>query len=171
MARRSKLVDISVSRRVLWVGGDAYPLHNIARARRFELIPPGRSRVVLRFVRQMAGLLFLAVLLNLLTKGSPHASSAAVPAAALITLSLISLYRMVRRLRLRPLYELVIETSSSSDTAVVSRDLGQINQLIGLIMEAIDNPHAEFALQVENVRIGDRINQYDNRNTRKRARS
>jgi hypothetical protein len=66
-------------------------------------------------------------------------------------------------------YKLVIETSNSATTAVVSHDARQIGNLIQMIMEAIDNPQAEFALQVENVHIGDKITQYGDHNTGKRV--
>ncbi|MFJ9840190.1 DUF6232 family protein [Kitasatospora sp. NPDC101155] len=157
-----------MSRRVLWIGGDAYPLQHIARARQLVWWPPKRLRTVIRFVRQVIGLLFAAGFLGALTKNATDQSMArAVPGVLLVAALLFCLYRFVTRLRQRAVYKLVIETSNSATTAVVSHDARQIGNLIQMIMEAIDNPQAEFALQVENVHIGDKITQYGDHNTGK----
>lgn len=170
MARRSSVIDVRVSRRVLWVGGDAYPLHNIARARRFQLLPPKRARVIIRFSRQVIGLLVAdAVLGSLLGRGANQETIKDVIGLVALAFFAVSLYQLVKRLQMRTVYQLVIETSSSSNTAVVSHDAQQVGNLIQLIMEAIDNPLAEFALQVENIHIGDQINQYGDHNTGKKV--
>ncbi|MFD5465700.1 DUF6232 family protein [Kitasatospora sp. NPDC127059] len=168
MARN--VIDVRVSRRVLWIGGDAYPLQHIARARQLVWWPPKRSRTVIRFVRQVLGLLFAASFLSALTHNSTDKTqAAAVPAVLLVAGFLFFLYRFVTRLRQKPLYKLVIETSNAATTAVVSHNQWQIGNLIQMIMEAIDNPQAEFALQVENLHVGDKITQYGDHNTGKRV--
>ncbi|RKT18631.1 hypothetical protein BX285_3060 [Streptomyces sp. 1114.5] len=168
MARN--VIDVSVSRRVLWVGGDAYPLQHIARARQLVWWPPKRSRTIIRFVRQVFGLLCLTTFLGALLKNSADKTQAgAVPGVLLLAGFAFCLYRLVTKLRQRALYKLVIETSNSATTAVVSHDPRQIGSLIQMIMDAIDNPQAEFALQVENVHIGDRINQYGDHNIGKQV--
>ncbi|MFJ9776296.1 DUF6232 family protein [Kitasatospora sp. NPDC101157] len=164
------VIDVRVSRRVLWIGGDAYPLQHIARARQLVWWPPKRSRTVIRFVRQVFGLLFAVSLLSALTHNSTdQAQAAAVPGVLLLAGFAFCLYRFVTRLRQKPVYKLVIETSNAATTAVVSHNSWQITNLIQLIMEAIDNPQAEFALQVENLHVGDKITQYGDHNTGKRV--
>ncbi|WP_037901310.1 DUF6232 family protein [Streptomyces sp. NRRL S-350] len=164
------VITVSVSRRVLWVGGDAYPLQHIARARQLVWWPPKRSWTIIRFVRQVFALAFAATVLGALLQNSTEpGQAAAVPGALLVAGLAYCIYRLVTRLRQRPLYKLVIETSNASTTAVVSHDPRQIGQLIEMIMDAIDNPQAEFAVQVENVHIGDRINQYGNDNIGKQV--
>ncbi|MFD8786802.1 DUF6232 family protein [Kitasatospora sp. NPDC059599] len=168
MARN--VIDVSVSRRVLWIGGDAYPLQHIARARQLVWWPPKRSWTIIRFVRQLFGLVFATAILGTLVRNSVETSQAAVLPGLLLLAGLAFItYRLVTRLRQRALYKLVIETSNSSTTAVVSHDPRQIGDLIQMIMEAIDNPQAEFALQVENVHIGDKINQYGDHNIGKQV--
>ncbi|MEV7782214.1 DUF6232 family protein [Kitasatospora sp. NPDC088351] len=161
-----------MSRRVLWVGADAYPLQNIARARRFEIVPR-RGYAVRAFLKAeilvvVLGAVALAITENIGDSSSP---SGLATFAALVVLALfvLNIVKLVRRLRRPILHQLVIETSSSSDTAVVSTDVKEVNHLIGLIMEAIDNPQAEFQLQVENVHIGDQINQFGDNNTGKKV--
>jgi hypothetical protein len=160
------MIDVSVSRRVLWVGGDAYPLGNIARARQFMVIPK-RSFAIRRFLRTLGSLFAALLAIAFVSEAQKNDSIKAVGGWVVIVLFALSIYRLVRRLRMRPLYKLIIETSSSSNTAVVSHDADEVNTLIRLIMDAIDNPQAEFALRVENVHIGDRINQYGDHNTGK----
>lgn len=168
MARN--VIDVSVSRRVLWIGGDAYPLQHIARARQLVWWPPKRSWTIIRFVRQLFGLVFATAILGTLVRNSVEKSqAAALPGLLLLAGLAFITYRLVTRLRQRALYKLVIETSNSSTTAVVSHDPRQIGDLIQMIMEAIDNPQAEFALQVENVHIGDKINQYGDHNIGKQV--
>ncbi|MEU8924034.1 DUF6232 family protein [Kitasatospora sp. NPDC048545] len=164
------MIDVSVSRRVLWIGGDAYPLQHIARARQLVWWPPKRSWTIIRFVRQLFGLVFATAILGTLVRNSVEKSqAAALPGLLLLAGLAFITYRLVTRLRQRALYKLVIETSNSSTTAVVSHDPRQIGDLIQMIMEAIDNPQAEFALQVENVHIGDKINQYGDHNIGKQV--
>ncbi|MBD0693610.1 DUF6232 family protein [Streptomyces sp. CBMA123] len=167
MARN--VIDVRVSRRVLWIGGDAYPLQHIARARQLVWWPPKRSRTIIRFVRQVVGLLFAVSFLSAVTHNAADKIQAALPAVLLLIGFLFLLYRLVTRLRLKALYKLVIETSNAATTAVVSHNEWQITNLIQMIMEAIDNPQAEFAFQVENLHVGDKITQYGDHNTGKRV--
>ncbi|MEU4120429.1 DUF6232 family protein [Kitasatospora sp. NPDC028055] len=168
MAR--SMIDVSVSRRVLWVGGDAYPLGNIARARQFMVVPR-RSFAIRRFLRALGSLFALLLAISFVSEAQKNDSVKAVGGWVVIALFALSVYRLVQRLRMKPLYKLIIETSSSSNTAVVSHDSAEVSTLIRLIMDAIDNPQAEFALQVENIHIGDRINQYGDHNTGKMVHS
>ncbi|WP_369184385.1 DUF6232 family protein [Streptomyces sp. Y1] len=159
-----------MSRRVLWVGGDAYQLTHIARARQLAWYPPKRTRVVIRFVRQVFGLAAAATILGAVTANSSNqGAAAAVPGVLLVAGLAYFVYRLVTQLRQRPLYRLVLEMSNASTTAVVSHDARQIGALIRMIMEAIDNPAAEFAVQIENVHVGDTINQYGDHNIGKQV--
>ncbi|MER7674643.1 DUF6232 family protein [Kitasatospora sp. NPDC096128] len=167
MARN--VIDVSVSRRVLWIGGDAYPLQHIARARQLVWWPPKRSRTIIRFVRQAIGLLSAVVLLSSFTRQGADATQAALPSVLLLAGLAFFSYRLVVKLRQKPVYKLVIETSNAATTAVTSHNSQQIGNLIQMIMEAIDNPQAEFAFQVENLHIGDKITQYGDNNTGKRV--
>ncbi|MFD9691364.1 DUF6232 family protein [Kitasatospora sp. NPDC059146] len=167
MARN--VIDVRVSRRVLWIGGDAYPLQHIARARQLVWWPPKRSRTVIRFVRQVIGLLCAVSLLSALTRNGADATQAALPSVLLLAGLAFFLYRLVTKLRQKPVYRLVLDTSNAATTAVVSHHEWQITNLIQMIMEAIDNPQAEFAFQVENLHVGDKITQYGDHNTGKRV--
>ncbi|MEU8925314.1 DUF6232 family protein [Kitasatospora sp. NPDC048545] len=151
MAGKSNTVDVSVSNRVLRVGDDSYPLRNIARTRMREVVP-NRFAPVKGF---LGGVVALPVVV-LIAKNFSDSFSGLVLVLGLAVLVAV----LVKGLRAPVLHQLVIETSSSADTAVASRDAAQVRQLSDLINEAIENPQAEFRVTVESVHIGDRITQY-----------
>ncbi|MFE7593072.1 DUF6232 family protein [Kitasatospora sp. NPDC057512] len=157
--------------RVLWVGGDAYPLHQLASARQVIWPPPSHSGEVLRSLRQFLWLVLVVVVLAYVcVKSGNGIVSEGVPLLAMVAGLVLIVRRLLPRLRQAPLYGLMLETSSSSTTAVVSHDSRQIAELIQLIMTAIDNPRADFLVRVESVHIGDRITQHGNHNTGKQVR-
>jgi hypothetical protein len=39
VSRKSDVITVRVNRQVLWIGAEAYPLHNIARAQTIKLVP------------------------------------------------------------------------------------------------------------------------------------
>jgi hypothetical protein len=69
--------------------------------------------------------------------------------------------------RRRTYYALVIETAGTPNTALVSTDESVVNHLVYQIMDAIDNPQAEFQMQVENFHVGDKIQQFGDHNVGK----
>jgi hypothetical protein len=54
----------------------------------------------------------------------------------------------------RTFYALVIETAGTPRTALVSANQREVTQLVNEIMEAIDDPAAEFHYHMENVQLG-----------------
>ncbi|WP_416975255.1 DUF6232 family protein [Streptomyces sp. 4F14] len=157
MAKR-EVINVRVSRRILWVGAEAYPLHNIARATTVRIVP-----------RRMVSLgQFLACALALVVvSGVIVAAASAVSELVLlvdIAIGSVLVFRLVSIL-VRPVYHaLVIETAGTPYTALVSTDKAIVSRLVFQIMDAIDNPEAEFQIQVENYHIGDKINMVGGRN-------
>ena len=45
MSYKREVINVRVSRRVLWVGAQAYPLQNIARAQTIKLVPKREAAV------------------------------------------------------------------------------------------------------------------------------
>jgi hypothetical protein len=164
MSRKSELIRVRVSRRILWVGAEAYPLQNIARARAIELPPPRGAAVrhylgaVVFFVILGVGAAVATTRLDTVATVSSSALNALhgvmIVAGALIIISTI---RLSIKLSARTLYALVIETAGTPFAALISTAKDTVIDLVHMIMDAIDNPQAEWNLMVENVHIGDKV--------------
>jgi hypothetical protein len=161
---KSAVIDVGVRQRILWIGGEAYPLHNIARAQTVRLVPR-RASAVGAFV--MAVLLWVVLGVG----GAVALRFAEVSRSDLDTLTgyivigvlvliVFSTIRLVVALARRTLYALVIETAGAPRTAVISPNEALLDQLVHQIMEAINNPRAEFRQQVENYYGGNHVKQY-----------
>jgi len=158
MAKR-EVIKIRVSRRILWVGAEAYPLHNIARATTAP-IEPRRMAAVGQFLGYALLLLILSAAFGG-TGGHGDLNTDAVQ--RLITfldigIGLVLVARLASVLVKRVYHALVIETSGAPYTVLVSIDKAVVSGLVFQIMDAIDNPEAEFQVSVENYHIGDKIN-------------
>lgn len=161
MAKR-EVIKIRVSRRILWVGAEAYPLHNIARATTVR-IEPRRMAAVGQFLGYALLLLIVAgVIVNAAEHGElNNADSDAVThlvSFIAVAVGLVLIGRLASVLVKRVYHALVIETAGAPYTALVSVDKAVVSGLVFQIMDAIDNPEAEFQVSVENYHIGDKIN-------------
>jgi hypothetical protein len=165
MARR-EVIDVRVSRRVLWVGAEAYPLRNIARATTIR-IDPDRMAAVGRFLRSLLILTILTIaavaVINRVDWPSDSRQDALRGVVVFDTLMVVGFaVQLLRVLLRRTYYALVVETSGRPRTVLVGTDAGEVGGLVHRIMDAISNPYAEFRQQIVNynsTHIGDKINQ------------
>lgn len=165
-------IDLTVSKRLLWVGGAAYPLQNVARVYTFTL-HPRRKDAVVRFVKNAALTVAAAIALTVLggaaaladqdTGGTLIGLVWLATAAGLIYL----LVELVSVLTAPSHYVLAVETSGPSTAVVTSHRPELLNQLVGQIAHAIENPETEFTVKVESISIsprnyhfGDNVNMY-----------
>jgi hypothetical protein len=174
MSYKREFINVRVSRRVLWVGAEAYPLQNIARAQTIKIVPK-RGAAVGRYIAAVVlwvilGVVAAAAISSAMRFGSNYQSTSGVVVIVVLVLIVISTIRLIRVLSRRTLYALVIETAGTPYTALVSADGNMVTRLVHLIMDAIDNPQAEFQLQVENFHVGDKIQQFGNQNVGKVSR-
>lgn len=142
-------VVVKVERGVLWVGAEAYPLRNIARARTIRIVP-NRAWAVRKFAVTvlLCGLLGGAarVVLRLADKQSSESSQDllhnAGTAATVLALILVAfgMVRLLIRVSRSTFYALVIETAGTPRGVLVSRDQADVTHLVGVIMDAIHNP-------------------------------
>jgi len=170
---RREITTVQVSRRILWVGGEAYPLQNIARARTVQ-VTPRRGAMLWSFAKTtlFCGVVGLAATIALDYVDPPvdeYRIRRAIT-AAVTTLVLFNAIRLVAGLVRRTRYALVIETAGNPRTALVTRDRHIVEQLVHQIMAAIDNPDAEFSIQVTNYHFGDNILQFGPHSTGKAMR-
>jgi len=165
MARR-EVIDVQVSRRVLWVGAEAYPLHNIARATTIR-IEPDRMAAVGRFLKSLLilGILTVAAVAVIGRADLPSGTRQdAMRGATVFAVVMVAVFvaQLLRVLLTRTYYALVIETSGTPRAVLVSTSAREVGGLVLQIMDAISNPHAQFRTQIVNynsTHIGDRINQ------------
>jgi molybdopterin converting factor small subunit len=164
----NEAIEVRISRQVLWVGAEAYPLRNIARAQTITLVPD-RWRACRRYLTAVVFWVLLGVAAVAAIKvasrlnggqGSNPLHAAAVGALVLaLALFAVSTIRLIRVLSARTYYALVIETAGTPRRALVSTDGNLVRELVRQIMKAIDDPQAEFRQTVINHHYGDKIYQ------------
>jgi Family of unknown function (DUF6232) len=71
-----EVTTVQVRKKVLWIGSDAYPLQNIARAQARELLPPKRKSPVGPFVKSVVRWVLIGVA-ALVALSLAHVKSAA----------------------------------------------------------------------------------------------
>ncbi|WP_372671545.1 DUF6232 family protein [Amycolatopsis kentuckyensis] len=161
MPHRDGDIEVKVSQQILWVGGEAYPLRNIARARVVRLTVR-RGAAFGRFI----GFALLWLVLGLgATVALRAARSQGVrldrdldQAVVIVTGVLIALAVLrLLYLLLRPaLFALVIETAGNPHTALITTDEAIVAQIVREIMAAINNPAARFRYTVNNIHNGNK---------------
>ena len=153
MSGRREVLEVGVSRRILWIGAAAYPLHNIARAQTVE-IRPARGGAIRKYLGQVAAWLLLGFAVAILL-----GDQGALALLIVLVLATISTIRLCFALTARSYYAMLIETSGSPQTALVSSDYREVATIVEQTMDAIDNPSAEFHTQVSHVtNIGEQYN-------------
>jgi hypothetical protein len=162
LSRRSETIEVGVRQRVLWIGAEAYPLQNIARVQKIKLVPQ-RWAAFRRFLGSAIVWITLGIFASLLV--DPNSRTGVV--AVVLALTIISSIRLIRTLLEQELYALVIETAGNPHTALVASDRNQVTSIARAIVDAINNPHAEFRTLVQNIHAGDRIQQYGSYNVGK----
>jgi len=173
-------VGLRVSKRLLWIGDAYYPLRNLARVYTLT-IRPRRKEAVLLFVKRLliigavtTVLALLAAMIDSSSRGGLDSSgsggsgglSVLVVIAAVAAL-IYSLVEMLSVLGAPAHFVLAIETSGPSTAVVSGRQPDQLRQLAHQIADAIENPEAEFTVQVDTITIspkhyyfGDNVNMY-----------
>jgi molybdopterin converting factor small subunit len=166
---KSEAIEVRISRQVLWVGAEAYPLQNIARAQTITLVPD-YWRACRRYLIAVVCWALLGAAAIAAIRLAPRldygqgsntlhaaAAGALVLALALFALSTI---KLIRVLSARTYYALVIETAGTARRALVSTDGNLVSELVRQIIKAIDDPRAEFRQLVVNYHYGDKIYQH-----------
>jgi hypothetical protein len=157
-----EIIDVRVSRRILRVGGEVYQLRTITRAAAVR-VTPNRRRTAGRCAGYLliAAIVLLFVDFALFTSGvSAERESRVALVTVFAVLLLVSLARLISVLVKRTYYALVIETAGHPFTVLVSRDPQEVGRLVHQIMDALDDPAAEFHVRVENFHLGDKINMF-----------
>ncbi|WP_405686118.1 DUF6232 family protein [Streptomyces sp. NBC_00057] len=164
-------VDLKVGRRLLWVGEAAYPLHNITRVHTFELRPK-RMEAFMSFLKWLGITFVVFILLQMSDESSSFDDESAGDSADTLWLLAIAIaiglvVRLVKDLAAPSEHVLAVETSSASSALVTLPNPDQLRQLVRYLVNAIENPEAEFQVRVERVLVnpknyhfGDNVNMY-----------
>ncbi|MEU7717328.1 DUF6232 family protein [Streptomyces tibetensis] len=166
-------VELRVHKRLLWVGTAAYPLRNIARVYTFTLHPK-RKEAVFRFLTR--ALITLAVGIGLSIIGGLTFIDGESTGTAVLTFvwlgagaALVYFFmRMLSVVTAQSHYVLAVETAGPSTAMVTSRNPQHLDQLVGYVAGALENPDTEFQVTVErltinsptNYHFGDSVNMY-----------
>ena len=164
----SDFIDVQISRKVLWIGSEAYPVQNISRAKTISLIPD-RDTAWNRFIKIVVCSVLLgtaaAVAINLAPRLSTVQKSDALRVAAVgalllaLGLFVIGIIRLMRVLSAPTYYALIIDSAGITYKTLVSLDGNQLGELVRQIMKAIDDPQIKFRELVNNYHFGDQIYQ------------
>jgi len=161
MRVKHKDVDFRISRRTLWVGMQAYPLPQITRVRPIE-VTPNRRKMALTYGRRAGATIGLgvagAIVLGCLGDAVPPAVAVGFFAVMIAVLTAHTV-RLVRGVTRPTLHILSVATSGSPHAALVSTDGQLIHDLTYRVVDAIDNPSAEFEIRVDHIEIihGDKV--------------
>ena len=166
----TKSIAVGVSRRVLHIGSSAYPLQAIARVTS-EVIRFKRWPAIRAFIGATVLWIILGVAATVVVKfavSDPDAVDGsqghylAIVRVVAICLVAFSALRLLFRLRRtwRRYYTLVIETAGAASAVLVNPDGDLIRNIAHRIVEAIDEPLANWSVTVNDHRhTGDVINQ------------
>ncbi len=166
-------VELRVHKRLLWVGTAAYPLRNIARVYTFTLHPK-RKEAAFRFLTR--ALITLAVGIGLSIIGSLSFIDGRSTGTGVLTIVWLGtgaalIYFFVDMLSVvtaQSHYVLAVETAGPSTAMVTSPNPQHLDQLVGYVAGALENPDTEFQVTVErltinsprNYHFGDSVNMY-----------
>lgn len=148
MAVKHEVIDVRVSKRILWFGNEAYPLPNITRTNTIKW-EPNRSAAIRKFVVSAVAWLLAATIVATVSPGG----LTAILFVGVVAWHVYKLVKLIEFLNLT-LYELVIETAAGSNRGLVSTDGKIVADLSLRITDAINNPHAEFQIRVDNIQVG-----------------
>ncbi|MFD5267596.1 DUF6232 family protein [Streptomyces sp. NPDC058335] len=159
-----------MSRRLLWVGEAAYPLHNVARVHTFVL-KPKRMEALNDFLKWSGITVMVFVVVQAVDANSSSSSSQDDSAQVVWVLGLAVvlglLFHLLKVWNTPNEHVLAVETSSGSTALVTLPDPTQLRQLVLYIVHAIENPEAEFQVRVESLQVnpknyqfGDTVNMY-----------
>jgi hypothetical protein len=151
---KQQVGEIRISKRVVRIGHEVYPLANISRVRSLRLVWGGRLAtfypllgiaITLALVGVVAAAVYVALpeldvdpSFNLEEAGAQFAmAAAALGGLRVVYLLLLFLYRLIFR---RPRYALVIETAGTQFTALSGTARDEIHRIKGEIVDAIEDP-------------------------------
>ncbi|MFD5324842.1 DUF6232 family protein [Streptomyces sp. NPDC127092] len=158
-------VNMVISKRLLWVAGAAYPLHNIARVYTF-LLQPRRGEAVARFLKRLVITLSVALgftfLMGLVRFGASEELEGWLTLVWWVAVLTIvwALVDMLIVVFSKSHHVLAVESNGRSTALVTAPDPATLHQLVQSIAHAIEHPDTELQVRVERLMIGSPSNYY-----------
>ncbi|MFB6528470.1 MULTISPECIES: DUF6232 family protein [unclassified Streptomyces] len=141
------VLPLRVSRRMLWVGAAAFPLHNITRVEAFRL-KPDRVAALFRFLKWLLVAFVLYAVVNSVGDGE----AAIGEGGPLLFVVLLALAVYLGKELFQPAKPvLLVEMASGSAVLVTLPSMDELRDIAGRIARAIDNPAAEFSTVVRQI--------------------
>ncbi|MER5930495.1 DUF6232 family protein [Streptomyces sp. NPDC002054] len=161
-ANRFTTLDLTITKRILWVGTAAYPLQNVARIYTFTL-HPRRKEATLRFFRRAAVTVLVLMGLSLLGAIAPDDSGVGgflgfawlVGMGALIWFFVDWLMVVFASSH----FAMAVESNGPS-TALVTGSAEHLTGVVHKLAYAIEHPDTELRVQVERLTISNPRNYY-----------
>ncbi|MEU0401330.1 DUF6232 family protein [Streptomyces sp. NPDC006197] len=145
-SRRRRVLELAVRRRMLWVGSAAVPLHNITSVEAYK-DQPDAGEILLRLLKWAFGAVLFYAGVNYLTGGEARIGESGNPLMIVLLLVVVGfalrdLFRMSKPV-------LAIGTAGGNTVTVTLPTVDELRHIAGQIVNAIDNPAAEFHTVVE----------------------
>lgn len=150
---KKRVGHIIISRRVVQIGHEAYPLANISRVQTLQVRWAGKLATLypLQQIIPLLALIAAAVLIppRLPSDVGPDAAQTVRQVADVVVVVAVAgvavlLAALLHRLLLRrKRYAIMIETAGTQYTALMGTDLNEIQRIKGIIVDAIEDPPFE----------------------------
>ncbi|MGW3951574.1 DUF6232 family protein [Streptomyces sp. NPDC004752] len=145
LPRPGGILEVSVSRRMLWVGSAAFPLHNLTRVEAFKL-KPRRGATLVRFLTWLAVAAVAYAALNVKNGSDASIGESGSPLFLAVVIGL-AVYFVIKLFEpAKPI--LAVETAGGSLAVVTLPSVDELRVIAGQIVYAIDHPEAEFTAYV-----------------------
>ncbi|WLQ42587.1 DUF6232 family protein [Streptomyces laculatispora] len=147
--RKGDPLVLKVSRRMLWVGTAAIPLHNIAWVDAFRL-RHNWGAAFGRLVQWLVVAVLVFAAINYSSRDEGDVGESANGRLGLVMIA-ICLAVVIKGLIASAKPVLVVEMNSGSRVIVTLPSMDELQEIAGQIAHAIDNPEAEFTTVVRQV--------------------
>jgi hypothetical protein len=166
-----QMVELKVSKRILWVAGAAYPVRGITRIHTFVL-RPRIGEAFVSFLKWAVLTAVATVLLQALTTSRQTFSQyedepQQWPWIVGALVAAILLVRLLAVMMQQPKHVLAVETASGSTALVTLPNPQFLHNLVHDLAAAIENPDSELHMLVDSLQInpssyyfGDTVNMY-----------
>ncbi len=139
------VLEVSVHRRMLWIGPAAFPLNNLTRVEATKL-KPERGVTFVRLLKWLAFTAVVYVFFMAATENEAEVAESGQPMFVLFLVGLIGYFVKVLVEPAKPI--LAVETAGGSLAVVTLPSVEQLRTIAGQIVHAINHPEAEFTAYV-----------------------